>query len=186
MWSNSLRTKVWRVEKKNSNSTIPVQTSRKFSYRSFCLYRDNQIHNRIVLKQALLRNWCDATKCTNISVSFPDKTTTTKFPCDAIPECFDWRIESSSYLAGRDELQRTKGGLQVLSVALEVEESAGNRVLELGGALPGGRVGGNLVDGSHVCERRECCEGAGLRSAERRWTSRSQELGICCGIGGFA
>jgi hypothetical protein len=27
--------------------------------------------------------------------------------------------------------------------------------------LPGGRVGGNLVDGSHDCERRECCEFAG-------------------------
>lgn len=68
---------------------------------------------------------------------------------------------SISYLAGRDELQRTKGGLQVLCVALEVEESAGDRGLQLGGVLPGWRVGGDLVDGSHYCERRGAAGSAG-------------------------
>jgi hypothetical protein len=32
---------------------------------------------------------------------------------------------TNPYLTGRDELQGAKGGLQVLCVALEVEESAG-------------------------------------------------------------
>lgn len=68
---------------------------------------------------------------------------------------------SNSYLAGRDELQGTKGGLQVLCVALEVEESAGDRGLQLGGVLPGWRVGGDLVDGSHYCERRGAAGSAG-------------------------
>lgn len=62
------------------------------------------------------------------------------------------RSDCNSYLAGRDELQRTKGSLQVLGVALEIEESASDGGLELGGALPGGGVEGNLVDGGHDCD----------------------------------
>lgn len=77
-----------------------------------------------------------------------------KNSCDSIRRDVDWRNNCESYLAGRDELQGPKGGLQVLCVALEVEESASDGGLQLGGVLPGGRVEGNLVDGSHDCERR--------------------------------
>lgn len=57
------------------------------------------------------------------------------------------------YLTGRDELQGPEGGLQVLCVALEVEESTGDRGLQLGGVLPRRRVDGDLVDSSHDCRR---------------------------------
>jgi hypothetical protein len=92
---------------------------------------------------------------------------------------------TNSYLTGRDELQGAKGGLQVLCVALEVEESAGDRGLQLGGVLPGRRVGGDLVDGSHYCERRGAAGSAGgdVDGGEVR---RLNRLGICCGIGAFA
>lgn len=93
--------------------------------------------------------------------------------------------DNKSYLAGRDELQGTKAGLQVLCVALEVEESAGDRGLQLGGVLPGRRVGGDLVDGSHYCERRGAAGSAGgdVDGGEVR---RLNRMGICCGIGAFA
>lgn len=58
-----------------------------------------------------------------------------------------------SYLTGRDELQRPEGSLQVLCVALQVEESTGDRGLQLGGVLPRRRVRGDLVDSSHYCRR---------------------------------
>lgn len=59
-----------------------------------------------------------------------------------------------SYLTGRDKLQGPKGSLQILCVALQVEESTGDRGLQLGGVLPRRRVDGNLVDSSHDCRRR--------------------------------
>lgn len=101
---------------------------------------------------------------------------------EAIPQDFR-RRKRDSYLAGRGELQRTKGGLQVLGVALEIEESASDGGLQLGGVLPGGRVEGNLVDGRHDCDG----EG-GLSECRRRGVislSRSN-WGISCGIGTFA
>lgn len=60
-----------------------------------------------------------------------------------------------SYLTSRNELKRAEGSLQVLGVALKVEKSVGEGGLQLGRALPGGRVGGDFVEGSHdvcVCE----------------------------------
>lgn len=94
-------------------------------------------------------------------------------------------LSNNSYLAGRDELQGTKAGLQVLCVALKVEESAGDRGLQLGGVLPGRRVGGDLVDGSHYCERRGAAGSAGgdVDGGEVR---RLNRMGISCGIGAFA
>jgi len=103
--------------------------------------------------------------------------------CDSIPGEIGWRSKYNSYLTGRDELQGPKGGLQVLCVALEVEESASDRGLQLGGVLPRRRVEGNLVDGSHDCERRGGSAGCRCR---RREGVLHQAMGICCGIGGFA
>lgn len=54
-----------------------------------------------------------------------------------------------AYLTSRDELQRAQRGLQVLGVALEVEKSISERGLQLRRALPRGRVGSDLVEGSH-------------------------------------
>lgn len=53
----------------------------------------------------------------------------------------------SSHLAGRDDLQRSQGNLEVGSVGLEVVESLSNVLLELGGVLPRRAVGGDLVQG---------------------------------------
>lgn len=53
----------------------------------------------------------------------------------------------ASHLAGRDDLQRTKGDLEVGSVGLEVVQSLSNVLLKLGGVLPRGAVGGDLVQG---------------------------------------
>lgn len=65
-------------------------------------------------------------------------------------------LERKSYLTSRDELKRAEGSLQVLGVALKVEKSVGEGGLQLGRALPGGRVGGDFVEGSHdVCVRNE-------------------------------
>lgn len=94
-----------------------------------------------------------------ISISCTDN----RSPHNWISSARFWEVlvvdkERNSYLTGRDELQGAKGGLQVLSVALEVEQSTGNRGLQLGGVLPGGRVEGNLVDGSHDCERRSAAK----------------------------
>lgn len=91
-----------------------------------------------------------------------------------------------SYLTSRSELKGAEGGLQVLCVALEVEESAGDRSLQLGGVLPGRRVEGNLVDGSHDCERWGAAEVLVEMSAEGRCSLIKKQMGICCGIGIFA
>lgn len=95
--------------------------------------------------------------------NFPISCTDNRSPHSRIPSAQFLEVlivgeKFNSYLTGRDELQGAKGGLQVLSVALEVEQSTGNRGLQLGGVLPGGRVGGNLVDGSHDCERRSAAK----------------------------
>ena len=55
-----------------------------------------------------------------------------------------------SHLAGGDELQRSEGDLEISSVGLEIVESLSNVLLELGGVLPRGAVGGDLVDGRHL------------------------------------
>ena len=66
---------------------------------------------------------------------------------------FPWEVHRlgtvlrSSHLAGRDELQRAQGDLEVGSVGLEVEESLSNVLLKLGGVLPRRAVGGDLVHG---------------------------------------
>jgi len=86
--------------------------------------------------------------------------TAQKNSVDTISKLISDGRRRNSYLTGRDELQGAKGGLQVLCVALEVEQSTGNRGLQLGGVLPGRRVEGNLVDGSHG-EQRGAAEGAG-------------------------
>lgn len=57
---------------------------------------------------------------------------------------------SHSHLTGRDDLQRSQGNLEVGSVALEIEQSLSNVLLKLGGVLPRGAVGGDLVDGAHL------------------------------------
>ena len=54
---------------------------------------------------------------------------------------------SCSHLAGRDELQRSQGNLEVGSVGLEIVESLSNVLLKLGGVLPRRAVGGDLVQG---------------------------------------
>lgn len=96
-----------------------------------------------------------------------------------------------SYLTGRDKLQRPKGGLQVLCVALQVEESAGDRSLQLGGVLPRRRVEGDLVDSSHFCSRRSRRDGEdGLllplfcgRSGEGLSSNKTAFAVVCpCGI----
>lgn len=56
-------------------------------------------------------------------------------------------LSSDSHLAGRDNLQRAEGGLEVGSVALKVIKSLSNGLLELRGVLPRGAVGGDLVQG---------------------------------------
>jgi len=59
---------------------------------------------------------------------------------------------ANSHLAGRDELQRPEGGLEVGGVGLEVVEGAGDALLELRGVLAAGAVGRDLVEGrgAHV------------------------------------
>lgn len=57
---------------------------------------------------------------------------------------------SHSHLTGRDDLQRSQGNLEVGGVALEIEQSLSNVLLKLGGVLPRGAVGGDLVDGAHL------------------------------------
>ncbi|KAI9166531.1 hypothetical protein HJFPF1_02638 [Paramyrothecium foliicola] len=52
-----------------------------------------------------------------------------------------------SHLAGRDELQRSQGDLEIGSVGLEIVESLSNVLLKLGGVLPRRAVGGDLVQG---------------------------------------
>lgn len=56
-------------------------------------------------------------------------------------------VSRCSHLTGRDELQRSQGNLEVGGVGLEVEESLGDARLELGGVLPRGAVGSDLVKG---------------------------------------
>lgn len=68
-------------------------------------------------------------------------------------KCSVWLFlfhSSHSHLTGRDDLQRSQGNLEVGSVALEVEQSLSNVLLKLGGVLPRGAVGGDLVDGAHL------------------------------------
>lgn len=68
---------------------------------------------------------------------------------------------SCSHLAGRDDLQRAEGDLEVGRVGLELVEGLGNVLLQLGRALSRGAVGGDLVEGAHLGDcavmRRERC-----------------------------
>lgn len=57
---------------------------------------------------------------------------------------FDWLL---SYLAGRDELQRSESDLEIGSVGLEIVQSTSNAGLQLGGVLPRRAVVGDLVQG---------------------------------------
>lgn len=63
---------------------------------------------------------------------------------------FSGLLSSHSHLTGRDDLQRSQGNLEVGSVGLEIEESLSNVLLKLGGVLPRGAVGGDLVNGAHL------------------------------------
>jgi hypothetical protein len=89
------------------------------------------------------------------------------------------------YLTGRDKLQGPKGSLQVLCVALQVEESAGDRSLQLGGVLPRWRVVGDLVDSSHDCRRATgswlycwCC----FPCREGSWSSKGKIIEVQDGV----
>lgn len=58
----------------------------------------------------------------------------------------------SSHLSCVDELQRSEGDLQIGSVGLEIVQSTGDVLLQLGGVLPRRAVGGDLVQrGRHGC-----------------------------------
>jgi hypothetical protein len=52
-----------------------------------------------------------------------------------------------SHLTSRDDLERSESDLEIGGVGLEVEESLGDARLELGGVLPRGAVGSDLVKG---------------------------------------
>ena len=56
-------------------------------------------------------------------------------------------ISRYSHLTGRDDLKRSEGDLEIGGVGLEVEESLSDAGLELGGVLPRGAVGSDLVKG---------------------------------------
>lgn len=56
-------------------------------------------------------------------------------------------ISRYSHLTGRDELQRSEGDLEIGGVGLEVVESLSDAGLKLGGVLPRGAVGSDLVKG---------------------------------------
>lgn len=58
-----------------------------------------------------------------------------------------------SHLTSGDELKGSESGLQIGGVGLEVVESLGEALLELGGLLPRGAAGVDLVKGraTHVC-----------------------------------
>ena len=56
-------------------------------------------------------------------------------------------ISRYSHLTGRDELQRSEGDLEIGGVRLEVVESLSDAGLKLGGVLPRGAVGSDLVKG---------------------------------------
>lgn len=88
---------------------------------------------------------------------YPTPKTNCPIPILPIPTTLPLSVAHNtkqSYLTGRDKLQGPKGSLQILCVALQVEESTGDRGLQLGGVLPRRRVDGNLVDSSHDCRRR--------------------------------
>jgi len=56
-------------------------------------------------------------------------------------------ISRYSHLTGRDDLKRSEGDLEIGGVGLEVVESLSDAGLELGGVLPRGAVGSDLVKG---------------------------------------
>lgn len=92
----------------------------------------------------------------------------------------------SSYLAGGHELERTQRRLHVRDVLLEVVESIGNAGLDLGGALPRGAVGSDLVQGGrHGCglmfdgrSGRE--EERGRRASQLKFCALSNSRGRLC------
>lgn len=90
-----------------------------------------------------------------------------------------------SYLASRDKLQRSQGGPQILGIALQVEESASDSSLQLGGVLPRRRIGGDLVDGSHDCRQSDkiadCAARIGAAGSRRRVGRQRRENGIVVG-----
>lgn len=92
--------------------------------------------------------------------------------------CFSaWEWLRYSHLAGRDELQRTQGDLEVGSVGLEVEESLSNVLLKLRGVLPRRAVGGDLVQG--LAAHLDCwCTNWWLVEVVSRCTARKFWLAI--------
>jgi len=72
----------------------------------------------------------------------------------------DWWVVGSSYLAGRDELQRPESAAHVWDVGLELLECSCDLSLDLGRVLPRWAVGSDLVErGCHGCGvGRQLCE----------------------------
>lgn len=71
----------------------------------------------------------------------------------------------ASHLTSGDDLQRAQSDLEVGGVGLEVVESLSNVLLKLGGVLPRGAVGGDLVQGlgAHLdCFDVDDVEGIGM------------------------
>lgn len=66
----------------------------------------------------------------------------------------------SSYLAGRDELQRAQSGLHVGDVALELIEGSGDLLLRLIGLLARGAVGRDLDENAVLdqCSSHDVCQ----------------------------
>ena len=68
--------------------------------------------------------------------------------CVAHLQRLQWQAQFfSSYLAGRDELQRTKSSLHLRHAGLQIVQSSCDLLLDLAGLSPGGRVGSDLVEG---------------------------------------
>lgn len=112
-------------------------------------------------------------------------------------------FSSHSHLTSVDKLQRSQGNLEVGSVVLEIEQSLSNVLLKLGGVLPRGAVGGDLVDGAHlvcgdaqqggwmseiVAEVRSCPFGSSLAHLEKsslNWGFRALLTFWCALAGGL-
>lgn len=63
----------------------------------------------------------------------------------------DCSQKSMAYLFGRDDLKRAESSLQVGRVGLELVKSASNAGLKLRGLCARRAVGGDLVEGAHIC-----------------------------------
>ena len=67
------------------------------------------------------------------------------YACMQMPSSNWLQLMQLSHLSRRDELQRSEGDLEIGSVGLEIVQSTGDVLLQLGGVLPRRAVGGDLV-----------------------------------------